>query len=229
MKEIKSLLNKMQLSETSDFSAVEKNVKEGDKFTGSRQQEERASRDHVDAINQMFAEFELAYHNQYHKAYSGEGSVGVAKKYWLSCLARFSPELILRSARTVVSSQEYLPSVASIIKCCEQGMTLFGMPAPHDAYIEACCATSPKIEYRWSHPAVYLAGKATDWFALANSPESNIYSLFEYHYKVLCGRVINGEHLEIKIPKALPESIAVELSVEENKAHLRELRNSLKL
>ena len=26
--------------------------------------------DHVDAINQIFAEFEFAYHNQFHKAFA---------------------------------------------------------------------------------------------------------------------------------------------------------------
>ncbi len=48
-----------------------------------------SSKDHVDAINQMFAEFELAYHNQYHKAFPDEGALNLAKKYWLTSLAAF--------------------------------------------------------------------------------------------------------------------------------------------
>jgi hypothetical protein len=185
--------------------------------------------DHVDAINQMFAEFELAYHNQYHKAYAQEGSVGLAKKYWLSCLGEISPEIILRATRKVVSTQEYLPSVATIIQACEDARALFGLPTLQQAYHEACCATLPKSKYAWSHPAVYLAGKAAGWFELANQTESQIFSLFEYHYGLLCDRVLHGEALEVNIPEALPPSGSVELSADENQAQLQALRSRLNL
>ena len=37
--------------------------------------------DRVDAINNVFAEFEFAYHNQFHKAFSDHESLTIAKKY----------------------------------------------------------------------------------------------------------------------------------------------------
>ena len=46
-----------------------------------------AKLDRVDAINQIFAEFEFAYHNQFHKAFSNVESQIIAKKYWLVALA----------------------------------------------------------------------------------------------------------------------------------------------
>ena len=51
--------------------------------------------DHVDAVNQIFAEFEFAYHNQFHKAFAEVEALVIAKKYWLSNLERYSPEQIL--------------------------------------------------------------------------------------------------------------------------------------
>ena len=185
-------------------------------------------RDHIDAINQVFAELELAYHNQYHKAYAQEGSIGLAKKYWLECLSHFSPEIILQATRDVVTSQEYLPSIASIVHACEEAMSGFGLPAAHDAYNEACCAAHPKIEQQWSHPAVYLAGKDTGWFDLANKTENQIFPLFEKHYRALCQRVLHGEEFVIEKQEALPEQISHSLSPEENKARIVEVRKQLK-
>ncbi len=189
----------------------------------------RGDRDHVDAINQIFAEFELAYHNQFHKAYAQEGSLKLAKKYWLSCLAEFMPEVIVRAARQVVKSQEYLPTVASMVNACENALPLFGLPAPQNAYVEACCAPEPKHSYAWSHPAVYLAGKHTGWFALATETQSAIFPVFEYNYHLLCQQVLRGEKLDISMPVALPETVSSPLSPEENKARMKALREKFSL
>src|SRR5690554_1106656 len=91
---------------------------------GSRKQSEQDNRNAdgavrqahaalVDVINRLFAEFELAYHNQYHKAYRDEGSVALAKKYWLGKLSRFSVPVIQQALQQVVSTQEYLPSLST--------------------------------------------------------------------------------------------------------------------
>ncbi|HAJ76204.1 MAG TPA: hypothetical protein DCM64_07085, partial [Gammaproteobacteria bacterium] len=126
--------------------------------------------DRVDAINQVFAEFEFAYHNQFHKAFADAESLAIAKKYWLSSLENYSPAQIVQAAKTVIRSQGYLPSIAIILRACEQGTDLFGLPSIRQAYLEACGAASPKREQHWSHEAVYLAGKATGWYLLANEP-----------------------------------------------------------
>ena len=41
----------------------------------------------IDAVNQMFAEFALVYHNQYQKAFSDKEKLSLAKRLWLSHLA----------------------------------------------------------------------------------------------------------------------------------------------
>ena len=184
--------------------------------------------DHVDAINQVFAELELAYHNQYHKAYAQEGSVGIAKKYWLECLGSFTPAIILKAVRSVVKTQQYLPSIATIIEACENALEEHGLPSAHAAYVQACCAAHPKAEQQWPHAAVYLAGKATGWFELENNPEAKIFPLYESHYRKLCQRVLAGEKLVIDIPAALPERSSNTLSLEENKSRMAELRKSIK-
>jgi hypothetical protein len=185
--------------------------------------------DRVDAINQIFAEFEFAYHNQFHKAFSDVGSQIIAKKYWLGTLEQYSPLQIVHAAKQVIRTQDYLPSIATLVKACEQGLDLFGLPSPRQAYIEACGASSPKRDYPWSHEAVYRAGQAAGWFILANESESRSFPVFDYHYHLLCRQVIKGVELEVTGVAPLPDKVARLLSKDEAKARLAKMRDELGL
>ncbi|MFT4860948.1 MAG: hypothetical protein ACI95C_000146 [Pseudohongiellaceae bacterium] len=188
-----------------------------------------SSLDHVDAINQVFAEFEFAYHNQFHKAFASHESLVIAKKYWLSSLDTYTPRQIVLAGKRVISTQDYLPSIAAFIRACEQGQDLFGLPSTHEAYIQACAAPSPKIDFGWSHEAVYLAGKAAGWFLLANESEAMALPIFRYHYEILCRRVVTGETLEVATPVAIPEKTQTKLSPAEKKSRMAKLRAQLGL
>ena len=185
--------------------------------------------DHVDAINQVFAEFEFAYHNQFHKAFSDSESLIIAKKYWLNTLENYSPGHIVQAAKRVVKTQEYLPSIAAMLKACEQGFDLYGLPSPRQAYEEACRATTPKQAYKWSHEAVYFAGKAAGWYLLANEPESTAFPVFEYHYRQLSQQVVEGRDLVIDAPPALSEKVERKLSAEEKRERIARLKKDLNL
>jgi hypothetical protein len=178
----------------------------------------------VDALNQMFAEFELVYHNQYQKAFPNPEKLMYAKKLWFSNLKDYKPEQILAAAHRAIRESEYLPTIRGILKYMENAFQELGLPEPRAAYIEACRASSPKTEFSWSHPAVYYAGRETDWFFIANNPEHIVFPVFERNYRLLCERVFKGEELELALPKALPEEINVALSKEEQKAQLKKLR-----
>jgi hypothetical protein len=181
----------------------------------------------IDAINQIFSEFAFAYHNQYHKAFPDSESVTIAKEYWLSCMAEFSPVQIARAARQLVKSSEFLPTVSAVVKACQSGVDLFGLPIVRQAYLEACRATSPKSAYQWSHDAVYHAGKASDWFVLATEPESVAFPIFEYNYRLMCQRVMQGESLHIEQPQALEQSLGRELTPQERHQRMIELRKEV--
>lgn len=183
----------------------------------------------MDAINQVFAEFEFAYHNQFHKAFSAPESLVIAKKYWLSSLENYSPQQIVHAAKRVISTQDFLPSIAAFIRACEEGIDLFGLPAVRQAYLEACRAPSPKVDFSWSHEAVYLAGKSTGWFLLASEPEPVALPLFRYHYELLCKRVLQGEELSIEHPTPIPETVSRKLSASEKKERVAKIRAELGL
>lgn len=133
------------------------------------------------------------------------------------------------AAKRVIKTQDYLPAIAALVRACEQGFDLFGLPSPRQAYLEACSAPSPKREHNWSHKAVYFAGKATGWYLLANEPEAVALPLFDYNYNLLCKRVMQGESLALDIPEPLPEKIERKLEASETQARIRKMRKELGL
>jgi hypothetical protein len=187
------------------------------------------SMDHIDAINQLFAELEFAYHNQFHKAFSDAESLVIAKKYWLSCLSQFSPLQITQAAKSVIKSQDYLPSIAAMVRACDAGLDLFGLPSTREAYIEACGAPPPKAAHGWSHEAVYYAGKASGWFLLANEAEHTAFQIFEYHYGIMCKRVLQGESLTIETSIALPKKTEQKLTPTETRQRIKKMKQELGL
>jgi hypothetical protein len=178
----------------------------------------------VNAVNQMFAEFSLVYHNQYQKAFPDKEKLALAKRLWMQHLAHYKPEQILAAVRRVTQESEYLPTVHGVIKYL--GASSLGLPEARDAYREACLAPSPKVEQRWSHAAVYLAGAASDWFFLANQTEKTAFPVYEKHYRELCERVAQGEILQMPAVAALPETIHKPLTAEQRHAAMQALRRN---
>lgn len=177
----------------------------------------------------MFELFRLNYHNQYFAAFPDLESLNLAKRLWLESLGSFEPEVILRGAKRVIQQSDYLPTVHKMLVACEGDNRSHGLPDVHAAYVEACNAPSPKADYNWSHPAVYLAGKASDWFFLANNPERTALPVFAEHYKLYCDQVRKGLKLTVPERKALPETIERPLSKDENLARLDALKKQIGL
>jgi len=166
----------------------------------------------------------LNYHNQFYAAYPDQSQLNQIKKLWLDALADFPVEQILRGAKHAIEHSEYLPTLNRMLESCTASLESLGLPAPRDAYLEACRAPSPKSAQPWSHPAVYLAGRDSDWFALAGEPESRTWPVFREHYQRYCSAVLRGEQLEIPAPAALEQQPGTPMSAEERKAALAELR-----
>lgn len=185
--------------------------------------------EHIDAINQVFALFRINYHNQYYAAFKDVELLHQAQRLWLNSLAQFQPETILRGARKVIEESEYLPTLNRMIRACQGDPEKHGLVDAHTAYIEACRAPSPKAAFNWSHPAVYHAGCASDWYFLSSNTEKVAFPVFERHYTRICERVMNGEALPAPNVPALPEVIETPLSHEENGKRMAALRQQFDL
>ena len=183
--------------------------------------------DHVDAINEMFPQFQLAYHNQFHKAFANDEQITMAKQLWLHNLCDLPCERLKAGTRRAIKESEYLPTLHTIRKFCDPDPQQLGLPDAYAAYLEACRAASPKAAQAWSHPAVYLAGSASDWFFLASNSEAKALPVFKRNYEIICQRVMAGEQLSTPVPKAIPETVNRPLSNEERKQRLHALREEL--
>lgn len=224
MKDSKELLNQVeqkiaQSSNSSTTAAGHSDAKS----------QQAPSHDMIDAINQTFELFRINFHNQYFSAFGKMETLVQAKRLWLDTLQRFNSEQILQGAKRAIEECEYLPTLHKMIELCQGSLAQHGMPDAHSAYVEACHASSPKAEQRWSHPAVYHAGRASDWFLLANSSESIAFPIFKENYLNICQKVIHGESLPQILVKKLPEKPQTPLSKEENQERLAQLRNQLDL
>ncbi len=171
--------------------------------------------------------FRINYHNQYYKAYSDTQVLNSIKKLWLDALLDFSPETILQAARKVIAESEFLPTLNRMIRNCQPSPEEIGLPDAHTAYVEACRAPNPKAAYHWSHPAVYHAGVASDWYFLQSSSEKIAFPIYEKHYLKLCERVMRGETLTPPSAPQLPQTIETPLTPEENTKRLEALRKTL--
>ena len=184
------------------------------------------SDDQLSAINQIFELFRFNYHNQFLKAFPDLDTMNMVKRLWLRLLGDYSGEVIMRAAEKAVKENGWLPNVHEVLARCDVAEVL-GLPAAHAAYVEACRAPSPKKEFNWSHPAVYFAGRATDWFFIANEPEEKVFPVFKRNYDLLLNRIQNGEDLEIDLPRALPQETTTPLSRDEQKDRLKNLMADL--
>ena len=166
----------------------------------------------------------MNYHNQYYAAYPGAEQLKQIKKLWLDALADYPIEQILQGAKHAIEHSEYLPTLNCMLECCQQGLAELGLPSAHDAYVEACRAAAPRSAHPWSHPAVYLAGRDSDWFFLANNTERTSWPIFRDHYQRYCARVLKGESLAMPQARQLEQPKADPLSRDDQLAELQKLR-----
>jgi len=181
----------------------------------------------VDAINQIFSLFRINYHNQFYAAFNDSDTLNQAKRMWLNASGHYSTETLLRSAKTVIESSEYLPTLHQFLQRCDR--LQFRLPPDNEAYREACNAADSPASHNWSHAAIYHAGKATGWHALRSQPEKQIYPIFREQLEKQKDLLRQGKSLDLPVlPKPAEEKKGA-LPVEEQKKRLMKIREELGL
>ena len=51
----------------------------------------------IELINLIFAELEITFHNQFHKAFPDEETLNLAKQLWLAKLEKYQNEMVFRA------------------------------------------------------------------------------------------------------------------------------------
>ena len=66
-------------------------------------------------INLIFAELEITFHNQFHKAFPDEETLSLAKQLWLAKLEKFDNEIIFKAIDKIIETSKYLPSLSAVL------------------------------------------------------------------------------------------------------------------
>lgn len=179
-------------------------------------------------INEIFSFFKISFASHYYNAFPDDSHLNSAKKLWLEALSSFEPATIKKAAKKIILESDYLPTLHTFLKYCTQAES--NVPSAHQAYIEACNAPSPKSEFNWSHPAVYEAGRKSDWFFLSTTPEQFAFPVFKNNYEELLKLVSQGSEITRPAIEQKTESNAEgRVSKSEGLANLAELKKNLDL
>jgi|OM-RGC.v1.016431772 hypothetical protein len=130
----------------------------------------------VELINLIFAELEITFHNQFHKAFPDEETLTLAKQLWLAKLEKYQNEIVFRAIDKIIETSKYLPSLSAVLNEIKELKLLEqNIPTSNAAYIEASSLgeTSP-LDFNWSHPFVYHAGTKVGWYRLKTESELDI-------------------------------------------------------
>lgn len=173
---------------------------------------------------------ELVYHNQYTKAFGSPEKLSYAKRLWYSHLKDYSADTILDAAKLATRESPYLPTVHTLVECCDRLLSETGIPSARAAYHEACLAPAPKNKHPWSHPLVYFAGRDTGWQYLHETAERFALPVFTEHYLKWRSKTLNGEALHIELPPpSKPRASTKKVSKEKKHQRMEQLLNDLGL
>lgn len=130
----------------------------------------------VELINLIFAELEITFHNQFHKAFPDEETLTLAKQLWLAKLERFENEHVFQAVDKIIETAKYLPSLSTVLNLIKElKFKEFKVPSANKAYQEASSLGEINpLDFSWSHPYVYHAGAKIGWYRLKTDSEFSI-------------------------------------------------------
>ena len=175
----------------------------------------------VELINLIFAELEITFHNQFHKAFPDEETLTLAKQLWLAKLEKYQNEIVFRAIDKIIETSKYLPSLSAVLNQIKELRLLEeNIPSSNTAYIEASSLgeTNP-LDFNWSHPFVYHAGVKVGWYRLKTESEFDIKKEYIEAYEEILEESEFKESL-LLLP-VLKEEISVEKTLSKGKLKTR--------
>ena len=178
----------------------------------------------VELINLIFAELEITFHNQFHKAFPDEETLTLAKQLWLAKLEKYQNEIVFRAIDKIIETSKYLPSLSAVLNQIKELKLLEqNIPSSNTAYIEASSLgeTNP-LDFKWSHPFVYHAGVKVGWYRLKTESEFIIKNEYLDAYEEILEKSEHEESLLLlpekneEVPKDKPLSSAKQKARLEN-------------
>tara|TARA_R110002167_G_scaffold29645_9_gene98884 strand:- start:56 stop:721 length:666 start_codon:yes stop_codon:yes gene_type:complete len=153
----------------------------------------------------LFARFMTIYGHKFKSVFQSEDEIRIAKREWALSLRGYTEQEMVPAIDRCKEQFVWMPTIAEFLGLLRKNLQDYGLPSALSAYQEACLHADHPRERKWSHPAVYFSGRATDWFRLRTEDKQDVFPDFEFNYRQFCQRVIDGEDLSVPVPKGLPD------------------------
>lgn len=115
----------------------------------------------------------------------------------------------IKTGLTTACKGEYLPTIGRLIQCCQPDLNELGLPDSEQAWQEACNHSHEVLQHRWSHEAVYLAGRRVGWHAIRSAggdiQVQRLRKIFSDAYQQLVDDTIRGADLRGEAIAALTD------------------------
>lgn len=200
MKDINQLLGQRSENKSASPSWTSK-TSTGD----SRSWVDPLTPENKERVNMLFARLTTIYGHKFKSAFQSEEEIKVAKREWALSLGHYGEQELVAAVNRCKEEFAWMPSIAEFLSVLREYSDQLGVPTAVQAYEEACLHADRPRQHQWSHPVVYHAGRASDWFRLRTEDKPDIYPYFEEQYRKLCHRLADGEQFEVPSPVALPD------------------------
>lgn len=129
---------------------------------------------------------------------------------WRKVLTGITPRQLADGLNHLATHGDAWPPSAPEFRkfCLEAKSQQAGLPDPETALHEAMINAYSPSRSKWTHAAIYHAGKATGWHDLktATSENKGLVERFKRNYEIASKRVMNGEDLSADIPLGLEDT-----------------------
>lgn len=153
----------------------------------------------------IFARFMVIYGHKFKSCFETQDEIRIAKREWAISLTGYTESELVAAIDYCKENSEWMPTISEFVKVLRDLTGDCGLPSCQHAYEEACLHADHPRKHNWTHPAIYHAGRATDWFRLRSEDQPEVYPDFRYNYEVICRRVRSGEQLDLPVATALPD------------------------
>lgn len=157
-------------------------------------------------VNLIFARFMAIYGHKFKSCFETQDEIRIAKREWALSIVAFSEMQLVAAVDRCKETLAWMPTISEFLKVLETIGAGDGVPGVRQSYMEACRYADHPTQHHWSHPVVYHAGRAADWFRLRSEEERVVFPIFSYHYEMVVRRFRQGELLDQPHSQAITDN-----------------------
>jgi hypothetical protein len=146
-------------------------------------------------VEYVFSAFRAAYGSRFTSARSAQELIDF-KQMWQSILKPFDIDEVKQAVQTTITTLHWPPSIIEFLEKLQSARVGFSLPSSDQAYHEACAHAAAPTRARWTHVAIYHAGRDTGWHRLRSDSSFAVSKAFAQHYDRYVQRAMSGEVLE---------------------------------